>query len=111
MDKKAKISENLMCMFPKMSRVNEVIRRKSVKDAIWSVFEFDPSCEFPDIGEDLLYGGVSDVVDNPGIKTVYVSDLDPLGYSCYFKLLASRQKRPIKMYDEKAAASFRPDTD
>ena len=97
-------------MYPKMKRVNDLLRRKSVKDVVWKVFGFDRTCNFPDFGEELLYGGVSDIVHNPGIRTIYVSDMDPIGYNCFFGLLASHQRRPFSTYDEKAAASFKPDS-
>ena len=106
-DKKAEISKNLRATFPKMSRINALLQMPEVRNAVWKVFEFDEDIQLPTLGEDLLYGGLSDVYHNPGIWTVILSDMAPSNYRRYFMHLANFQKRPVKIFDEKSASLYR----
>ena len=78
-----------------------------VRNAVWEVFEIDEDIQLPTLGEDLLYGGLSDAYHNPGIWAVILSDIAPSNYRRYFMHLAKFQKRPVKFYDEKSASLYR----
>ena len=106
-DKKAEISKKLRVAFPKMSRINALLQMPEVRNAVWNVFQFDEDIQLPTLGEDLLYGGLSDVYHNPGIWTVILSDMAPSNYYRYFIHLANYQNRPVKFYDEKSASLYR----
>ena len=106
-DKKAEISRNLLATYPRMTRINNLLQMPEVRDAVWKVFEFDEDIQLPTLGEDLLYGGLSDAYHNPGIWAVILSDIAPSNYRRYFMHLAKFQKRPVKFYDEKSASLYR----
>ena len=53
-DKNAQISEMLLAPFPKMSRINALLQKPAVRNAVWEVFQFDEDIQLPTLGEDLL---------------------------------------------------------
>lgn len=74
--------------FPKMTSINKALKIPEIWQAVLVDLKVDPKCEniaFPDFVQSLLYGIVSDVVHNPDITSVILSDKSSVQYRIFFE--------------------------
>ena len=89
-----------------MSQFDKMVLVPAVKNAVWTTFEFDNNCTFPNFGEKLLYGSISDIVHNSGMNTISISNVAPDMHKHFFGQLAIRQKNLLREFDGKLAVAY-----
>lgn len=98
------IVKSLQSSRPTMTAVNRILLNNKIHDAVWDYFNFEKSCPLPRFSDGLLYGAISDIIHNPGLKNIFVSSAAGQSYACFFNLLANWQSLPLNEFDEGLAS-------
>ena len=92
-----------------MSAVNSVLKEPQVFEAVWAHFKLDRAFPLPDFDESMLYGAVSEIIHNPSIREIIVSDASSGQYRGFFGELARYNKRSVVLFDEMLASTDESD--
>lgn len=104
--KTAKIDENLRAAFPKMSLINDLLKKKDIRAAVWKEFSFDEDCFFPDLPKNLLYGGIPDTIFSPtlGVSDAIVSNMSAEDTECSFEEVSDSSCVDYGDYDDDSSS-------
>jgi hypothetical protein len=101
-----RIDSDLRGLYPRMATVNKLCLIPNVKKAIWSQLALE-DCAVPGLGDNLLYGGISEKIHNPNFPAIVVSNLESPEYKSFFNMLAlflKKVKGAVEFSEELAAA-------
>ena len=107
MIKTSKIESDMKNPIPKMTTVNIVLKNETLQYAIWNYFGWDRSeCPMPVFPNDFLFGVISNIVHNPDLKFIFMSNLVEKKYKCFFTNIAENANRVVDTYDEVLASAY-----
>jgi hypothetical protein len=91
--------------FPPMTTVNRLLKNDVIWDLIKRKFGFSNERKFPDFDDKLLYGVLSELIHNPDIENIIVSNLASNNYKDFFLELGVYFNRKCKEFNEMSTES------
>jgi hypothetical protein len=86
---------------PLKSGINAILQNPKVQSVVW--MRFNLSSELPVFPTTLLYGALSEIIHNPDVRGLVVSDAATSSYKAFFSDLAGLYKVKYTEYEEEQA--------
>ena len=103
-DKSNSFNKTAYSLYPKMTTINKFLTNDGVWKAVVDALQLSTAMTFPDFGETLIYGVVSNAIHNPEFPQVIVSNKADNTLKEFVQVLAVILKKRYTEFDEEMSA-------